>query len=187
MGKMKAAAFAVAALLLATLCACAGQGSESSASHVGSGPVSSGASSMSSDSGAASSESSFAASSAAASAGPPDMPAYYVFESITIDDYTITDPNQLVMDGDGGHFENWYYLSIAIHDGTSGKLCTDGRIADFTYERVDDAITLDVPLDFGYDGTKLELGEGTLTMADDVGMTVLRQVDEAPVDALAAG
>lgn len=45
MGRMKAAAFTVAALLLATLCACAGQGSESSASHVGSGPVSSGASS----------------------------------------------------------------------------------------------------------------------------------------------
>ena len=113
-------------------------------------------------------------------------PAYYVFESVTIDDYTITDPNQLVMDGDGGHFENWYYLSIAIHGGTSGKLCTDGRIADFTYERVDDAIILNVPLDFGYDGAKLELGEGTLTMIDDTSTTVLRLVDEAPMAALAA-
>ena len=108
-------------------------------------------------------------------------PAYYVFESITIDGDTITDPNQLVMDGDGGHFENWYYLSIAIHGGTSGKLCTDGRIADFTYERADDDIILNVPLDFGYDGAKLELGEGTLTMKDEVGVTILRQVEEPPV------
>ena len=113
-------------------------------------------------------------------------PAYYVFESITIDGYTITDPNQLVMDGDGGHFENWYYLSIAIHGGTSGKLCTDGRIADFTYERVDDDIILNVPLDLGYDGAKLELGEGTLTMNDATGTTVLRLVDEAPAAALEA-
>lgn len=115
------------------------------------------------------------------------MPAYYVFESITIDGNTITDPNQLVMDGDGGHFENWYYLSIAIHDGTSGKLCTDGRIADFTYEQADNTITLDVPLDFGYDGAKLELGEGSLTVEDGVGTSVLRLVDETPVAALAAG
>ena len=112
-------------------------------------------------------------------------PAYYVFESTTIDGDTITDPNQLVMDGDGGHFENWYYLSIAIHSGTSGRLCTDGRIADFTYERVNDDIILNVPLDFGYNGAKLELGEGTLTMKDATGTTVLRLVDEAPVATLA--
>jgi len=112
-------------------------------------------------------------------------PAYYVFESITIDGNTITDPNQLVMDGDGGHFENWYYLSIAIFDGRGGKLCTDGRIADFTYERADDDIILNVPLDFGYDGAKLELGEGTLTMKDANSTTVLRLVDEAPAAALA--
>lgn len=112
-------------------------------------------------------------------------PAYYVFESITIDGYTITDPNQLVLDGDGGHFENWYYLSIAIHGGTSGKLCTDGRIADFSYERVNDDIILNVPLDFGYDGVKLRLGEGTLTMKDATGTTVLCLVDEAPTAALA--
>ena len=108
-------------------------------------------------------------------------PAYYVFDSITIDGYTITDPNQLVMDGDGGHFEDWYYLSIAIHDGTSGKLCTDGRIADFTYERVDDDIILNVPLDFGYDGAKLALGEGTLTLAEGGNVTVLRQAEDPPV------
>ena len=108
-------------------------------------------------------------------------PAYYVFESITIDGNTITDPNQLVMDGDGGHFENWYYLSIAIFDGRGGKLCTDGRIADFTYERVDDDIILNVPLDFGYDGAKLELGEGNLTMKDATGTTVLRQVEHSSV------
>ena len=113
-------------------------------------------------------------------------PAYYVFESITIDGDIITDPNQLVMDGDGGHFENWYYLTIAIHTGTKGKLCTDGRIADFTYERVDDDIILNVPLDFGFDGARLELGEGTLTMIDDTSTTVLRLVDEAPMAALAA-
>lgn len=113
-------------------------------------------------------------------------PAYYMFESITIDGNTITDPNQLVMDGGGGHFENWYYLTIAIHTGTKGKLCTDGRIADFTYERADDDIILNVPLDFGYDGAKLELGEGTLTMKDDTSTTVLRLVDEAPMAALAA-
>ena len=112
-------------------------------------------------------------------------PEYYVFESITIDGNTITDPNQLVMDGDGGHFENWYYLSIAIHSGTSGRLCTDGRIADFTYERVNDDIILNVPLDFGYNGAKLELGEGTLTMKDASSTTVLRLVDEAPAAALA--
>lgn len=35
----------------------------------------------------------------------PPTPAYYVFESITIDGNTIIDPKQLVMDGDGGHFE----------------------------------------------------------------------------------
>ena len=113
-------------------------------------------------------------------------PAYYVFDSITIGGNTLTDPNQLVMDGDGGHFENWYYLTIAIHTGTKGKLCTDGRIADFTYERVDDDIILNVPLDFGFDGARLELGEGTLTMIDDTSTTVLRLVDEAPMAALAA-
>ena len=106
-------------------------------------------------------------------------PAYYVFDSITIGGNTLTDPNQLVMDGDGGHFENWYYLTIAIHTGTKGKLCTDGRIADFTYERVDDDIILNVPLDFGYDGAKLELGEGTLTMKDANSTTVLRQVEHS--------
>lgn len=113
-------------------------------------------------------------------------PTYYVFDSITIGGNTLTDPNQLVMDGDGGHFENWYYLTIAIHTGTKGKLCTDGRIADFTYWREDDTITLNVPLDFGFDGARLELGEGTLTMKDASSTTVLRLVDEAPTAALAA-
>ena len=108
-------------------------------------------------------------------------PAYYVFESYTDFSGTVTDPNQLVLDGDGGHFEDWYYLSIAIHDGTSGKLCTDGRIADFTYERVDDDIILNVPLDFGYDGAKLALGEGTLTLAEGGNVTVLRQAEDPPV------
>ena len=112
-------------------------------------------------------------------------PAYYVFESTTIDGDTVTDPSELFADRPG-ETEDWYYLSIAIHDGRGGKLCTDGRIADFTYERVDDAIILNVPLDFGYDGAKFELGEGTQTMKDSVGTTVLHQVDEAPTAALAA-
>ena len=112
-------------------------------------------------------------------------PAYYVFESTTIDGDTVTDPSELFADRPG-ETEDWYYLSIAIHDGRGGKLCTDGRIADFTYERVDDAIILSVPLDFGYDGAKLELGEGTLTMKDASSTTVLRLVDEAPTAALAA-
>ena len=77
-------------------------------------------------------------------------PAYYVFESVTIDGDTITDPSELFVDRPG-ETENWYYLTIAIHGGTSGKLCTDGRIADFTYERVDDDVILNVPLDFGPD------------------------------------
>ena len=111
-------------------------------------------------------------------------PAYYVFESVTIDGDTITDPSELFVDRPD-KTENWYYLSIAIHGGTSGKLCTDGRIADFTYERVDDSIILDIPLDFGFDGAKLELGQGTLTMKDATGTTVLRLVDEAPTAALA--
>ena len=107
-------------------------------------------------------------------------PAYYVFESITIDGDTITDPSEFFVDRPG-ETENWYYLSIAIFDGRGGKLCTDGRIADFTYERADDDIILNVPLDFGYDGAKLELGEGNLAMKDEVGVTVLRQVEEPPV------
>ena len=111
-------------------------------------------------------------------------PAYYAFESTAIDGDIITDPSELFSDRPG-EIENWYYLSIAIHDGRGGKLCTDGRIADFTYERVDDAIILNVPLDFGYDGAKFELGEGTLTMKDASSTTVLRLVDEAPVVALA--
>ncbi|MBQ9001948.1 MAG: hypothetical protein IJ087_08860 [Eggerthellaceae bacterium] len=116
---------------------------------------------------------------------PLVTPAYYVFESATVDGDTITDPSEFFVDR-LGETENWYYLSIAIHDGRGGKLCTDGRIADFTYERVDDAIILNVPLDFGYDGAKLELGEGTLTMKDASSTTVLRLVDEAPTAALAA-
>lgn len=112
-------------------------------------------------------------------------PAYYVFESATVDGDTITDPSEFFVDR-LGETENWYYLSIAIHDGRGGKLCTDGRIADFTYERVDDAIILNVPLDFGFDGARLELGEGTLTMKDASSTTVLRLVDEAPTAALAA-
>ena len=107
-------------------------------------------------------------------------PAYYVFESATVDGDTITDPSEFFVDRPG-ETEDWYYLSIAIHDGRGGKLCTDGRIADFTYERVDDDIMLNVPLDFGYDGAKLELGEGNLAMKDEVGVTVLRQVEEPPV------
>ena len=67
----------------------------------------------------------------------------------------------------------------------AAALCTDGRIADFTYWREDDTITLNVPLDFGFDGARLELGEGTLTMIDDTSTTVLRLVDEAPMAALA--
>ena len=111
-------------------------------------------------------------------------PAYYVFESATVDGDTITDPSEFFVDRPG-ETENWYYLSIAIFDGRGGKLCTDGRIADFTYERADDDIILNVPLDFGYDGAKLELGEGTLTMKDASSTTVLRLVDEAPAAALA--
>ena len=117
-------------------------------------------------------------------ASPLVTPAYYVFESATVDGDTITDPSEFFVDRPG-ETENWYYLSIAIHDGRGGKLCTDGRIADFTYERVDDDIILNVPLDFGYDGAKLELGEGTLTMIDDTSTTILRLVDEAPAAALA--
>ena len=112
-------------------------------------------------------------------------PAYYVFDSTTVDGDIITDPSELFLDRPG-ETENWYYLSIAIYTGTKGRLCTDGRIADFTYERVDDAIILDVPLGFGFDGVKFELGEETLTMIDDTGTTVLRLVDEAPAAALAA-
>ena len=115
---------------------------------------------------------------------PLVTPAYYVFESATVDGDTITDPSEFFVDRPG-ETENWYYLSIAIHDGRGGKLCTDGRIADFTYERVDDDIMLNVPLDFGYDGAKLELGEGNLTMKDANSTTVLRLVDEAPTAALA--
>lgn len=48
------------------------------------------------------------------------------------------------------------------------------------------SIVLDVPLDFGFDGARLEVGEGTLTIRDAAGVTVLRQVDEAPAAALAA-
>ena len=111
-------------------------------------------------------------------------PAYYVFESITIDGNTITDPNQLVMDGDGGHFENWYYLSLALLDEQSGKLCTDGRIVNFTYDLADGVITLHAPtnegIDFGYDSAKLEVGEGTLTLTEGEDITVLRQTDDAP-------
>lgn len=51
---------------------------------------------------------------------------------------------------------------------------------------MDNTITLDVPLDFGFDGAKLELGEGSLIVKDGVGTSVLRQVDEAPMAALAA-
>ena len=112
-------------------------------------------------------------------------PSYYVFESATIDGNTITDPSEFFLDRPG-ETENWYYLTIAIHTGTKGRLCTDGRIADFTYARVDDAIILDVPLDFGFDGARLELGEGTLTMKDAAGTTQLRLVDKAPATALAA-
>lgn len=126
-------------------------------------------------------------------AGKPDRgeapvlttPAYYVFESKTIDGTTIYDPSDFFLDRPQ-ETENWYYLTIAIQSGTGGRLCTDGRIADFTYERKGDAIVLDVPLDFGFDGARLELGEGTLTMRDVAGMTVLRQVDEAPAAALVA-
>lgn len=117
----------------------------------------------------------------------PDLlvtPSYYVFDSFTTDGDTITDPSELFLDRQG-ETENWYFLTIAIHTGTKGRLCSDGRIADFTYERVDDTIILDVPLDFGFDGAKLELGEGTLTMIDATGTTVLRLVDEAPTAALA--
>ena len=68
----------------------------------------------------------------------------------------------------------------------AAALCANDRIADFTYWREDDTITLNVPLDFGFDGARLELGEGTLTMIDDTSTTVLRLVDEAPMAALAA-
>lgn len=126
-------------------------------------------------------------------AGKPDRgeasslttPAYYVFESETIDGTTIYDPSELFLDRPQ-ESEDWYYLTIAILGGTGGRLCTDGRIADFTYERKGDAIVLDVPLDFGFDGARLEVGEGTLTIRDAAGVTVLRQVDEAPAAALAA-
>ena len=106
-------------------------------------------------------------------------PSSYVFESMTVDGDTITDPNELFLDR-SGETEPWYYLTIAFHDGRSGRLCTDGRIADFSYEMDGDTITLDVPLDFGFDGARLELGEGTLTMKDDAGTTVLRLVGEVP-------
>lgn len=157
----KRAMLLMAALLLLALCAC-GQTGNSSTSSV---------------SGQSSSDS-------APASTVIDTPAYYVFESITIDDYTIIDPNELVMDGDGGHFENWYHLSLALLDGESGKLCTDGRIVNFTYDKTDGVMTLHAPtnegIDFGFDGQKLEMGEGTLVMTDGVGTTVLRLVDEAP-------
>ena len=147
------------------LCGCTGQGVSSSSS-----------------SGASSSTSSSKASSA--SSELPAAPAYYVFESITLDGYTITDPNQLVMDGDGGHFENWYYLSLALIDGNSGKLCADGRIVDFTYDVEGGVVTLHAPtsegIDFGFNGAKLEVDEGTLTLADGEDVAVLRQVDDPP-------
>ena len=109
-------------------------------------------------------------------------PSYYVVESITIDGHTITDPNQLVLDGDGGHFENWYYLSLALLDDTSGMLCTDGRIVNFTYDLDDNEITLHAStnqgLDFGFDGQTLNVGDGTLSMKDGVGTTVLARTEE---------
>lgn len=111
-------------------------------------------------------------------------PSYYVFESITIDDYTITDPNQLVLDGDGGHFENWYYLSLVLLDDASGKLCCDGRVVNFTYDLDGSEITLHAStnegLDFGFDGQTFEVGDGTLTMKDGVGTTVLARTKEPP-------
>lgn len=147
----------VALLVALALCGCAAQGT---------GNPSSGAASSSS------------------AVKTPDTPAYYVFESTTIDDVVITDPNHLVTNTQGS-IEDWYYLSVALFDAENGRLCTDGRLVEFTYDFEDGAITVhaatNMGIDFGYDGTVLEVGDGTLTLTERKNVTVLRQVAEPPV------
>ena len=113
-----------------------------------------------------------------------ETPSYYVFDSITIDGAKITDPNELVVDGDGD-FESWYYLSVSLIDGKNGKLCTDGRIVTFTYSSKGKTIRLHASTgqgtDFGFDGQVFEVGDGTLTMRDATGTTVLKRSEgQAP-------
>lgn len=107
---------------------------------------------------------------------------YYVFESLTINGDTITDPNYLYLDNQGP-VEDWYYLSIALTDQGFGKLCTSGRVVEFTYEANGDAFTLHVPLNVGYDGATLTVADDTLTLedAETHSKTVLRRVDGSPV------
>lgn len=109
---------------------------------------------------------------------------YYVFESLTINGDTITDPNYLYLDNQGS-VEDWYYLSIALTDQGFGKLCTNGHVVEFTYEPNGDAFTLHVPLNAGYDGAELTVGDDTLTLedAETHSITVLRRVDEPPTPA----
>lgn len=111
-----------------------------------------------------------------------ETPSYYVFDSTTIDGTTITDPNDLVLDGGGVDIENWYHLSISLIDDKSGKLCTDGRIVNFTYNPKGKTIRLHAStnqgIDFGFDGQTLEVGDGTLTLRDAAGTTVLKRSEE---------
>ena len=165
---------AVAFCMAFALCGCVGQESSSTSAASTSTFASSTASSASP-----------ASASPSASGARIATPAYYVFESFTDFSGTVTDPNQLVLDGDGGHFEDWYYLSLALLDGERGRLCTFGRIVNFTYDVEGDIITLYAPtnegIDFGYDGAQLEMGEGTLTLVEGGNVTVLRQVEDPPV------
>lgn len=114
-----------------------------------------------------------------AAASAIQTPAYYVFESTTSGGDTITDPNDLYLDMPV-EIEPWYYLTVALLDEGSGLLVTDGREADFTYDRKGKTITLHMRQDFGFDGVKLEVGEGTLTMKGFLSATVLRLAEEPP-------
>lgn len=114
-----------------------------------------------------------------AAASAIQTPAYYVFESTTSGGDTITDPNELYLDKQG-EVEPWYHLSVVLLDEGSGRIITDGRQADFTYDRKGKTITLHMRQDFGFDGAKLEVGDGTLTLSDFPGATVLRLAEEPP-------
>lgn len=111
-----------------------------------------------------------------------ETPSYYVFESATVDGTTITDPNDLVLDGSGDDIENWYYLSVSLIDDKNGKLCTDGRIVNFTYSSTGKRIKLRAStnqgIDFGFNGQEFEVGEDTLTLKGATGTTVLKKSEE---------
>ena len=118
-------------------------------------------------------------------ASPLVTPACYVFESVTVDGDTIYDPSELFGERLVRPSPGTTSRSRSLNE-SEGRLCTDGRFADFTYSRSGDTIVLDVPLGLGFDGARLRLGEDTLTMGETGKRCVPRLVDEAPAAALEA-